>query len=142
MLDVLSERKGLGVCPSLVVNPLNNQSGQKSPLRSLYGKYREIWILPIFDFPPHLDFWICGNCSQTYFKISIFEKYKQIKNVEIVDYKMTLLPVLKSRRAVRLCRSCLRRFGDLRKNTPLDFWSMYWSILWILLFFDDFRVPH
>ena len=20
---------------------------------------------------------------------------------------------------------CLRRFGDLRKNTPLDFWSMY-----------------
>ena len=26
---------------------------------------------------------------------------------------------------MRLCRSCLRRFGDLRKNTPLDFWSMY-----------------
>ena len=25
----------------------------------------------------------------------------------------------------RLCRSCLRRFGDLRKNTPLEFWSMY-----------------
>ena len=23
-----------------------------------------------------------------------------------------------------LC-ACLRRFGDLRKNTPLDFWSMY-----------------
>ena len=23
------------------------------------------------------------------------------------------------------CRCCLRRFGDLRKNTPLDFWSMY-----------------
>ena len=32
---------------------------------------------------------------------------------------------------------CLRRFGDLRKNTPLDFWSMYlvdlvdiWRTLW------------
>ena len=26
---------------------------------------------------------------------------------------------------VRLCRSCLRRFGDLRKNTPLDFWIFF-----------------
>ena len=25
----------------------------------------------------------------------------------------------------RLCRSCLRRFGSLRKNTPLDFWIIY-----------------
>ena len=26
---------------------------------------------------------------------------------------------------VHLCRSCLRRFGDLKKNMPLDFWNMY-----------------
>ena len=35
---------------------------------------------------------------------------------------------------VRLCRSCLRRFGDLNKNTPLDFWSMYLVDLIYLLY--------
>ena len=39
---------------------------------------------------------------------------------------------------VRLCRSCLRRFGDLRKNTPLEFWSMY---LADFVIFNDFRAP-
>ena len=36
------------------------------------------------------------------------------------------------------CRCCLRRFGDLRKNTPLDFWSMY---LMYVVDFVDFGVP-
>ena len=43
----------------------------------------------------------------------------------------------KPSRAVRLCRSCLQRFGDLRKNTP---WSFGVCILWMLTFFVDFRV--
>ena len=39
---------------------------------------------------------------------------------------------------VRLCRSCPRRFGDLRKNTPLDLGSMY---LVDFVIFNDFRAP-
>jgi len=38
---------------------------------------------------------------------------------------------------VRLCPSCLRRFGDLRKNTPLDFWSMH---LVDFVIFNDFGI--
>ena len=38
---------------------------------------------------------------------------------------LPFLPVSGSPSRVRLCGGCLRRFGDLRKNTPLDFWSMY-----------------
>ena len=29
---------------------------------------------------------------------------------------------------VRLCRSCLRRFGDLRKKHTAGFWNMYFVI--------------
>ena len=50
----------------------------------------------------------------------------------------TLLSVLGSPGPLRLCRSCLRRFGSLRKNTPLDFWSMY---LADFVIFNDFRAP-
>ena len=32
----------------------------------------------------------------------------------------------------------LRRFGDLRKNTPLEFWSMH---LVDFVIFNDFRAP-
>ena len=39
---------------------------------------------------------------------------------------------------VRLCRSCLRRFGDLRKHTPLEFRSMY---LVDLVNFHQFQGP-
>ena len=38
----------------------------------------------------------------------------------------------------RLCRSCLRRFGSLKKNTP---WSFGVCILWILQCVNDFRAP-
>ena len=41
-------------------------------------------------------------------------------------------PVSGSPSRVCLCPSCLRRFGDLRKNTPLDCWSMY------LVYFVDY----
>jgi len=47
-------------------------------------------------------------------------------------------PVSKSPSPVHLCRSCLRRFGSLRKNTPLDIWSMY---LAEFVIFNDFRPP-
>ena len=43
-----------------------------------------------------------------------------------------LLPVLGSPSMVRLC-GCLRRFGDLRKNTPLEFCSMYLVCLYMFL---------
>ena len=46
-------------------------------------------------------------------------------------------PVSESPSRVRLCPSCLRRFGDLRKNTP---WNCGACILWILSTFVDFRV--
>jgi len=39
---------------------------------------------------------------------------------------------------VRLCRSCLRLFGDLRKNTPLEFGNIY---LADFVIFNDFRAP-
>ena len=48
------------------------------------------------------------------------------------------LPALGSPSRVRLCGGCLRRFGDLRKNTPLEFWSMY---LVDLVNFHRFWVP-
>jgi len=48
-----------------------------------------------------------------------------LKIVEHVGWKFTFLSVSWSPSPVRLCRSCLRRFGDLKKNTPLDVWSVY-----------------
>ena len=33
----------------------------------------------IFDFFSHLDFWMCGNCSQTHFKISILPFWKSTR---------------------------------------------------------------
>ena len=39
---------------------------------------------------------------------------------------------------VRLCPSCLRRFGDLKTNTPLEFWNMYFVGFVI---FDWFQAP-
>ena len=51
---------------------------------------------------------------------------------------LPFLPVSGSPSRVRLCGGCLRRFGDLRKNTP---WIFGACILWILLFVNDFRVP-
>ena len=41
---------------------------------------------------------------------------------------------------MRLCPSCLRRLGDLRKKHTLEFWSMYLVDLSILSFFVDFGV--
>ena len=66
--------------------------------------------------------WTCGNCSQTHFKISAltFQKVNILENVEHVGYifleTCVFSPASKSPSPVRLCRSCLRRFGDLRKQ--------------------------
>ena len=68
-----------------------------------------LWIIQdfIFDISKSLYFWKCRT-SRLY----------------IVGHLPFLL-VSGSPSRVCLCPSCLRRFGDLRKNTPLDFWSMY-----------------
>ena len=50
----------------------------------------------------------------------------------------SVLPVLGPPSPVRLCGGCLRRFGDLRKNTPYKFGA---CILRILSFVNDFRAP-
>ena len=59
--------------------------------------------------------------------VFIFLKFRQ-HFVEI----SSKCPVSGSPSRVRLCGGCLRRFGDLRKNTPLEFGSMY------LVYFIDF----
>jgi hypothetical protein len=56
----------------------------------------------------------------------------------VLTCKWTNFIGFRSPSPVRLCPSCLRRFGDLRKNTP---WKCEACILWILSMFVDFRIP-
>ena len=48
------------------------------------------------------------------------------------------LTISGSHSPVRLCRSCLRRFGDLRKKHTLDFVSMYFICV---VLFKRFQCP-
>ena len=59
------------------------------------------------------------------FNFDILKSRHFLKDVEHADYKLIFFTDFRSPSPVRLCPSCLRRFGSLRKNTPLDFWSMY-----------------
>ena len=51
---------------------------------------------------------------------------------------LSLLRVSGSPSRVRLCRSCLRRFGDLRKTRP---WIFGTCICWIFVFSERFQGP-
>jgi len=44
---------------------------------------------------------------------------------QIVVYLQSSIMPKGSPSPVRLRRSCLRGFSDLKKNTPLDSWNMY-----------------
>ena len=70
-----------------------------------------------FTFSANNQIWLVFYQSDSTFK----------KNVcfHIIVYLQSSIMPKGSPSRVRLCPSCLRRFGDLRKNTPRDFWSMY-----------------
>ena len=81
-----------------------------------------------------MDIWICHESfkfRRNFVNISeissnvvqISSKFLKVRP-NYVEISSTY-PVSGSPSPVRLCRGCLRRFGDLRKNTPLEFWSMY-----------------
>ena len=78
---------------------------------SLVRKTSIFNMFRIMYFSTYCEFGTCGICSYGYFKISnlIFWKIGFF-------WKCMVLPVLGSPSPVRLCRSCLRRFGDLRKK--------------------------
>ncbi len=87
--------------------------------------------------------WIFGHAETVHrhisrFQLWQFEQSTFVKNVENADSKCTFVTGFRSPSPVRLCPSCLRRFGDLRKNTP---WNFGACILWMLSIFVDFRVP-
>ena len=97
----------------------------------------KIWVFPRSGFldmrkmPPDIlqDF----NFQILKFgKVYIFEKCRQFR------LRIVIFTGFKAPRAVRLVVACLRRFGDLRKNTP---WNFGACILWILSIFVDFGVP-
>ena len=83
----------------------------------------------------YLDMWKLFLCQ---FQCFNFPKLDVLYVVEIWIF----LVVLGSPSRVRLC-GILRRFGDLRKNTPLEFWSMYLvyfiDFCWFLLILYDFK---
>ena len=81
----------------------------------------------IFIFSPDLDFWICGKRSQAHFNISIltFRKVDIFEKCRKCRLKMYICYRFQVSHQGAWCRCCLRRFGDLGKNTPLDFEGMY-----------------
>ena len=59
------------------------------------------------------------------FNFDILKMLRFLENIENTDYTNTFVTGFRSPSPVRLCPSCLRRFGDLRKKHALEFWSMY-----------------
>ena len=88
----------------------------------------DIWIFN-GSFKFRLNFVDCSSKFRRNFVECVFTflKFRSI----FVEF-LSKSPVSGSPSRVRLCGGCLRRFGDLRKNTPLEFWSMY------LVHFVDF----
>ena len=118
----------------------------RSPKKVTRGKwgptnlcFRDLFII-VVCFCPYLDLWTCGNCSQAHFKMFIFDILRSQHFWEMQTSRLYIYiyiyiycqkwPFLDCFRVSRycLCRSCLHRFGDLRKNTPWIFGS---RILWI-----------
>ena len=71
----------------------------------------------ILDFSANSVIWLVFYQSDSIFQENIV--------FQIVVYLQSSIMPKGSPSRVRLCRSCLRRFGDLKKNTPLEFWNTY-----------------
>ena len=71
------------------------------------------------------------------FSFEILKSRHFLKNVEHIDSNISFFTGFRVPQHCASGGSCLRRFGDLRKNTP---WNFGACILWILSIFVDFRV--
>ena len=93
----------------------------------------------IFVFFLYLDFWTCGTRSQAHFKIPSlrFRKVNHFRKMPIMSTNNLHFSGFRVPPSCASGGSCLRRFGDIRKNTP---WNFGACILWILSMFVDFRV--